>query len=64
MFLAVDAKFFRGENHQVNLGGVLLSIMQCPLGVPQGPVLSPTLFNVHVNDHEDSVPDYLAKKYL
>ena len=52
--------FLEGRSQQVNLGGALSSAMPCPLGVPQGSVLSPTLFNVHVNDFEDSIPDHLT----
>ena len=32
----------------------------CPRGVPQGFVLSPALFNMHINDLEDSIPDDLV----
>ena len=52
--------FLEGRSQQVNLGGTLSSTMPCPLGVPQGSVLSLTLFNVHVNDFEDSIPDHLT----
>ena len=51
--------FLEGRSQQINLGGALSSIMPWPLGVPQRSVLSPTLFNVHVNDFEDSIPDHL-----
>ena len=51
--------FLEGRSQQVNLVGALSSTMPCPLGVPQGSVLSPTLFNVHVIDFEDSIPDHL-----
>ena len=47
--------FLEGRSQQINLGGALSSIMPWPLGVPQRSVLSPTLFNVHVNDFEDSI---------
>ena len=51
--------FLDGRSQQVNVGGSLSSIKPCPAGVPQGSVISPTLFNVHVNDLENSVPDQL-----
>ena len=34
--------------------------MPFPAGVPQASVISPTLFNVHIDDLEDSVPDSLV----
>ena len=52
--------FLDGRSQQVNLGGVSSSVKSCPAGVPQGSVKSPTLFNVHANDLENSVPDHLS----
>ena len=46
-----------GRTQQVNLHGTLSSIQPCPLGIPQGSVISPTLFNIHINDLEDTVPN-------
>jgi hypothetical protein len=47
-----------GRTQQVNSHGILSSIQPCPLGVPQGSaVISPILFNVHINDLEDTVPN-------
>ena len=50
---------FLTRTQQVNLHGILSSIQPCPSGVPQRSVISPTLFNVHINDSEDTVPDLL-----
>ena len=36
------------------------TITNCPCGVPQGFVLSPALFNIHINYLEDSIPDDLV----
>jgi hypothetical protein len=49
--------FLTGRTQQVNLHGILSSIQPCPFGVSQGSVISPTLFNVHINDLEDTVPN-------
>ena len=49
-----------GSAQQVRLGGTLSSVMLCLAGIPQGSVLSQTLFNVHINDLEDSIPASLA----
>ena len=49
--------FLEGRTQQVNLQGALSFIAPCPAGVPQGSVISPTLFNIHINDLEDGVPE-------
>ena len=51
--------FLTRRTQQVNLHGILSSIQPCPSGVPQGSVISPTLFNVHINDLKDTMPDLL-----
>ena len=51
--------FLEGRSQQVKLRGALSSIRPCPTGVHQGSVISPTLFNVHVDDLEDCIPSYL-----
>ena len=51
--------FLTGRTQQVNLRGILSSIQSCPSGVLQGSVISPTLFNVHINDLEDAVPNHV-----
>jgi hypothetical protein len=53
--------FLEGRRLQVKLGGALSSIRPCPSGVPQGSVILPTLFNAHVDDLEDSIPNYLDR---
>lgn len=52
--------FLEDRSQQVKLAGTLSSIKPCPAGVPQGSVISPTLFNVHVNDLETSIPEQLS----
>ena len=50
--------FLTGRTQQVHLHGMISSIQ--PLGVPQSSVISPTLFNVHINDLgylENTVPN-------
>ena len=47
-------RFLEERSQQVNLGDTKSRTVICRAGVPQGSVISPTLFNVHINDLEDS----------
>ena len=47
--------YLSGRTQQVKLPGVLSRHCEVISGVPQGGVISPTLFNVRVNDIEDSI---------
>jgi len=49
-------RYLSGITQQVNLPGVLSRHSEVIAGVPQGGVISPTLFNVHVYDIEDCIP--------
>ena len=58
--------FSSGRTQQVKLNQALSSIAGCPAGVPQGLVLSPTLFNIHFDDLDAYLPEKLevsAYKY-
>ena len=52
--------FLDGRSQQVKLNSILSTVSSCSAGVLQGSVISPTLFNVYVNDIEDSIPNSLA----
>ena len=52
--------FLEDRNQQVKLVGTLSSIKPCPVGLPQGSVMSPVLFNIHINDIESSIPERLS----
>ena len=52
--------FLEDRNQQVKLAGTLSSIKPCPAGVPQGSVMSPLLFNIHINEIESSIPERLS----
>ena len=44
-----------GRTQQIKLNSFISSVSSCDAGVPQGSVISPTLFNVHINDINDSI---------
>lgn len=48
--------FLSDRTQQVRLPGAISKIAACPAGVPQGSVISPSLFSVHVSDLEDAIP--------
>ncbi len=53
-------RFLEERSHQqVKLGDTKSRTVMCRAGVPQGSVISSTLFNVHINDLEDSIPGHL-----
>lgn len=52
--------YLAGRTQQVKLPGVLSRSEQVIAGVPQGGVISPTFFNVQVNDIEDYIPQEMA----
>ena len=51
--------FLSGRVRQVNINGSLSSIALCLAGVSQGSVIAPTLFNIYVDDLEDTLPEQL-----
>ena len=52
--------FLSDRTQQVKLPGALSNVRSVIAGVPQGGVISPTLFNVHINDIEDCIPGEMA----
>ena len=54
--------FLTGRTLQVKLPGALSKVGQVIAGVPQGGVISPLLFNVHIDDVEKDIPSSLGIK--
>ena len=54
--------FLTGRTLQVKLPGALSKVGQVIAGVPQGGVISPILFNVHINDVDKDIPSSLGIK--
>ena len=52
--------FLEERRQQIKLAGTLSSVKPCPAGVLQGSVMSPALFNIHINDIENSIQDGLS----
>lgn len=48
--------FLVARTQQVILQGALSFSRSCPAGVSKGFAISPTLFNIHINDMEDNIP--------
>ena len=55
-FWKCTQSYLSGRTLQVKLPEVLSRHGEVIAGVPQGGAISPTLFNVHVNDIEDCIP--------
>ena len=53
--------FLRDRTQQVKLPGLLSSTASCHAGVPQGSVLSPSLFNLFIN-FEDAIPQDVRER--
>ena len=52
--------FLEDRNQQVKLAGTQSSIKPCPAGISQGSVMSPVLFNIHINDIESAISERLS----
>ena len=51
------ASFLRDRTFQVKVGSALSSVHQLQNGTPQGAVISPTLFNIAVNNLKEAIDD-------
>ena len=54
--------FLTDRTLQVKVPGALSKVGQVIAGVPQGVVISPLLFNVHINDVDKDIPSSLGIK--
>ena len=49
--------FLEGRTQQVNLQGALSFTASCPADVSHGSAISPTLFNIHIDDMDENVSE-------
>ena len=58
-FLVWCQSFLTNRTLQVKFLNALSRVEAVPAGVPQGAVVSPTLFNIYINGMEDCIPNEL-----
>ena len=57
----MDSKLAKGRKQRVTVEGKIATLAAVHIRVPEGPVMGPLLFQIYINESEDSVTSNIIK---